>query len=491
MRVRTGTANVIQFLQGLLVQILLTKGAYLQDGERAINLYAVFNAASKWHEFWSTEGLELFSTISGSPVRGLYVATNDDTKLYVVAGDKVYRVLTDGTATQYTTTLDTNQGMVEFSDNGTQITITDGASGYVITIATALPNGLAKIADANFPGGGSNCQIYGYTIVAKPDDEQVNSSDLNDSTAWNALNFASAEGIPDNLRRVVEFSQKIYMFGIISTEIWYYDGGTGFPFERWEGAVLNFGLAAKQSLAKNDQAMYFLARTRASEGERVIVEVRGTQAQIVSSQGINELLATLTNTANAEGFAYMREGHSFYELTFPSDDITIVYDAKEGMWHERRSRDANDNEIRHRARCYAYFNGFHMVGDFETGKVYKLKSDVYTEDGETIIRKLYPPEISDPADDSKFVITRLKVPMKVGVGLVSGQGEDPLLMFRYSKDGGRTWSNEKTASFGKMGEYDKQVVFLMLGQMRRFSAELVVSDPVPVRFEGPLIARTA
>lgn len=469
------------------MQIPLTKGAYLQDGERAINLYPVLNAASKWYEFWNTEGLELFSTLSGSPVRGLYVATNDDTKLYVVAGNRFYKVLTDGSSSVNATTLDTNQGMVEFSDNGTQIMITDGTSGYTYTIATDT---LTKIADADFPGGGSNCQVYGYTIVAKPDDEQVNSSDLNDSTAWNALNYANAEGIPDNLRRVVEFSQKIYMFGIISTEVWYYDGGTGFPFERVEGAVLNFGLAAKQSIAKNDQAMYFLARTKASEGERVVVEVRGFQAQIVSSQGINELLATLTNTANAEGFAYMREGHSVYELTFPSDDITIVYDSKEGMWHERRSRDANDNEIRHRARGYAYFNGDHIVGDFETGKIYKLKSDVYTENGETIIRKLYPPEISDPEDDSRFVITRLKVPMKVGVGLVSGQGEDPLLMFRYSKNGGRTWSNEKTASFGKMGEYDKQVVFLMLGQMRRFSTELVVSDPVEVRFEGPLIART-
>jgi Neuraminidase (sialidase) len=77
--------------------------------------------------------------------------------------------------------------------------------------------------------------------------------------------------------------------------------------------------------------------------------------------------------------------------------------------------------------------------------------------------------------------------MKVGVGLANGQGSDPQLMFRYSKDGGKTWSNEKQTSFGKIGEYSKRVRFRSLGQFRRFQVELSTSDPVEVKFEGPLI----
>lgn len=469
------------------MQIALTRGAYLVDGERAINLYPVFNQSQKFHEFLGTEGLDLFANLGAAAIRGLYVATNDDNNLYVVAGSGVYRINTAGVAAQYTTALDTSTGLVEFSDNGTQVMITDGTSGYVITIASTPPAGLTKIADADFPGGGSNTFLDGYTIVAKPSDDQVNSSDLNDSTAWDALAFASAEGIPDNLQRVIEFNQKLFLFGIISTEVWFNDGGAGFPFARLDGAVLQYGLASKNSLAKNDQAMYFLARTRAADGERVIVEVRGYQAKIVSTQGINELLATLTNTANAEGFAYMREGHSMYELTFPSDDITLVYDAREGLWHERKSLDSAGNEIRHRARGYAYFNGFHMVGDYNEGKIYKLKSNVYTENGLTIRRKLITPEVSDSNNDSKFTVPQLIVPMKVGVGLANGQGSDPLLMMRYSKDGANTWSNEKQTSFGKIGEYKKRPRFRNLGQMRRLNVELSVSDPVEVKFAGPLV----
>ena len=469
------------------MQIPLTKGAYLVDGERAINLYAVFNAAKRAHEFLGTEGLELFATLGASAIRGMYVATNDDTKLYVVAGSNVYRISTDGTSVKYTTALDTSSGLLEWSDNGTQITITDGTDGYVITIASTPPAGLAKIADADFPGGGSNTFQNGVTIVAKPDSQQVNSSDLNDSTAWNALNFAEAEGIPDNLQRVLEFGQKLFLFGIISTEVWFYDGGSGFPFTRLDGAVLLYGLAAKNSLAKNDQAMYFLARTRAADGERVVVEVRGYQASIVSTQGINELLATLTNTADAEGYAYMREGHSFYELTFPSDNLTLVYDSREKLWHERKSLDGTGSEIRHRARCYAYFNGFHMVGDYASGNIYKLKSNVYDENGTTIRRKLIVPEVTDTANNRRFTVGQLIVPMKTGVGAANGQGVDPQLMMRYSKDGGKTWSNEKQTSFGKLGEYSKRVRFRTLGAMFKLNVELSVSDPVEVRFTGPLV----
>ena len=465
------------------MQIPLTLGAYRVNGERAVNLYGVLNAASKVYEFFGTEGLELFASLGAASIRGLYVTSNSDSVMYAVAGNKFYKIATDGTATENATTLDTSTGLVEFSDNGTQVMITDGTSGYVYTIAS---NTLSKIADADFPGGGSNCFLDGYTIVCKPDSQQVNSSDLYDSTSWDALNFASAEGLPDNLQRCMAFGRQLWLFGMITTEVYYNSGAAGFPFDRISGAVLEYGLASKNSLAKNDQALYFLARTTAPQGERVVVEVRGYQAQIVSTQGINELLATLSNTADAEGFAYMREGHSFYELTFPTDGITLVYDAKEHLWHERSSVNSSGVEVRHRARCYSYFNGFHMVGDYESGKIYKLLPNVYTENGTMILRKLVTPEVTDRTNNRRFEVAELYVPMKTGVGLANGQGSDPMLMMRYSKDGGNTWSNERQASFGKIGEYKKLVRFRRLGQGRKLNIELSVSDPVEVKFEGPL-----
>jgi len=224
------------------------------------------------------------------------------------------------------------------------------------------------------------------------------------------------------------------------------------------------------------------------QGERVIVQVSGYQPTIISPQGLNEELAKFKNTANAEGFAYMRDGHSFYELTFPSDGRTFVVDASNGLWHERSSV-VNGFDTRHRARCYAYFNGFHMVGDYSTGKIYKLRAEAFSEAGQEIKRRLYPPELVDRRGDAKMDISELVVPMKTGVGDGSETYENanPMLMMRYSKDGGKSWANEKLAAMGKQGEYGKRVKFTRLGQSYRWNFELSVSAAVDVEFTGPLV----
>jgi hypothetical protein len=68
--------------------------------------------------------------------------------------------------------------------------------------------------------------------------------------------------------------------------------------------------------------------------------------------------------------------------------------------------------------------------------------------------------------------------METGVGNGNGQGADPLLMLRYSNDGGHTWSNEKTASIGKVGEYGKRARFNRLGAGRNRLWEISLTDPV-------------
>lgn len=494
------------------MQIPLSRNAYLVDGERAINLFPVFNASKRQIEFNSIEGKTLRSIIGAAPIRGLYVASNDDTKLHLVAGNRFYVINTDWTFTQNAVTLGTSTGMVEFSNNRLEITVTDGTYGYTYTPATGV---FAKIDDADFPGSASHCFLDGYTVSIDTDSETMRTSDLYDSRTWSGIDFGDAEGIPDKIIRCSSFSGNLWLFGVVSTEVFGLDptASEGLPFSRIGGAVLEFGLSAKYSLAKNAQAMYFLARTVAADGERVIVEVRGYQARIVSTQGINELLAGMSNIANAEGFAYMREGHSFYELTFPTDNITIVYDASENKWHERRSLTSAGKEIRNRSRCYAYFNGHHVVGDFEAGKIYTLDASAYTENGRAIIRKLITPEVADTGNNRKFTISEVIVPMKVGVGnattdlryeaaiadgsvmadgsvyagSATANGGGPQLMMRYSKDKGKTWSSKKMTSFGKQGDYTARPRFGPLGQGRHWNFELSVSDAVEVKLEGPLI----
>lgn len=58
------------------------------------------------------------------------------------------------------------------------------------------------------------------------------------------------------------------------------------------------------------------------------------------------------------------------------------------------------------------------------------------------------------------------------------EGRDPQLMLDWSDDNGRTFSNQLSASMGKIGEYTKRVIFRRLGQSRDRIYRISISDPV-------------
>ena len=78
----------------------------------------------------------------------------------------------------------------------------------------------------------------------------------------------------------------------------------------------------------------------------------------------------------------------------------------------------------------------------------------------------------------QFEVNAFELEMEAGIGLQTGQGSDPQAMLRYSRDGGMTWSAEMWRDIGAVGDYDTRCVWTRLGQMNRFTAELVVTDPI-------------
>lgn len=84
------------------------------------------------------------------------------------------------------------------------------------------------------------------------------------------------------------------------------------------------------------------------------------------------------------------------------------------------------------------------------------------------------------SDEQVWMFYRqLQIDLQAGVGLSSGQGEDPLLMLRYSDDGGHTWSDIITVSAGRQGKTRARAMFRRLGRSRDRVFEVSVSDPVP------------
>ena len=416
-----------------------------------------------------TPGLTSFSAVEGvdSVVRGLF---EHQGTLYAVVGSTFYSIDSEGTATSEGT-LSSSTGLVQIAGVDDGIVIVDGTAGYRYVPST---DSFTTISDSDFPSTVKTITSQdGYFITHEPNTQKFRISNLNDGATWDTLDFASAEGSFDEIVACVSDNRQLWIFGETTTEVWINTGASAFPFERIQDVFLDWGLAAERSVVKLDNTLYWLAKSK--NGSGAIVKANGFTAQIVSTPAIMNKINSYDTIDDAFGYSYQLQGHEFYVLTFPTEGATWVYDASTGLWHERTS--FLDNEYtRHRSNCYAFAYNKHFIGDFATGTIYELDPDVYTEDG-TAIRRVRVTQHTHK--DTKLLTMRnLVVDVESGPGLQTGQGSDPQYMLRVSRDGGRTWGNERWRSPGKAGIYDARMIWNLLGIARTFTMELSITDPV-------------
>jgi hypothetical protein len=415
---------------------------------------------------YGTPGLTRLAETTAEAGRGLYVAAG---RLFAVVGATLYEIGSDGTATaRGTLSPASGSGRVSMADNGTVLVVVDGTYGYQFTLAT---NAFAQITDPDWPEATHVAFHDGYFVLNKSGTGQFVITDLY-GTGVDPLDFATAEGAPDDTVALLVDHRELWLFGEETTEVWFNSGAADFPFARLDGAFIEQGCAAPFSPAKMDNAVYWLSKDRAGHGH--VMRAQGYQPQIVSTRAVEHAIQGYSTISDASAYTYQQEGHSFYVLTFPTADRTWVYDAATQLWHERSYW--SSGEHRHRGECYAFAFGRHLVLDYSNGRIYELDLDAYTDDGETL-RALRRTQ-HQSAEGRRLFWATLQVEMESGVGLSSGQGSDPQAMLRWSDDGGRTWSSEHWRSMGRLGEYRTRAIWRRLGQSRDRVYELVITDPV-------------
>lgn len=438
--------------------------------QRLVNMYAeqAPNEAKSQVALFPTPGLTVFSNIGSDPIYGMIEVAGT---LYVVSGNDLYSVDSTGTATNIGS-MGVITDLVDMSQNanGDQVVILKpDTTMWVYTIST---NTLAQVTDPDFPGGETVAFLANYTIVNKPDSNQFFWSALADATSWDALDFASAERAPDNIIAVFERQSELWLFGDRTIEIFYVVEDPDLPFQRIPNAFIEEGAVAKRSIAKDETHIYWLG------ADKSVYRASGYSPERISNHGIEVILDSLSRLDDAFAFSYTQEGHEFYCLTFPTDKRTICYDKSTGLWHERQSFDLG----RWRANNYEFAYNKNLVGDFQTGKVYELDLQTFTEDGNLIERiETFPPVW---IDNSRIIFDRLNIDFEGGVGLNSGQGSDPQAMLDWSDDGGQTFSNQHWRSIGEIGEYLTRVTWRRLGQGRQRIFRVRITDPVKVAING-------
>lgn len=476
------------------------------DAQRCVNLYPRLIESGKGKGgqvayLKHTPGLEELCTVGDGPIRLVHIDTAG--RIFVVSGNKLYYVTesggtwsaaqvgSNGIAGGTTKTFDTATGPIRaasmsFQNLGTDSStiFVDGVSNYLyLDNVEPTPDNFGKLGDFGYGTVLTATHIEwidGYFVLTEGGSNKFRVSDLAGLNI-DELSFASAEGDPDLLLALIKCDRQIYLFGERTTEIFVNTGNSDFPFERVSGGFLEQGILAPYSAAKVSNTVFWLGRN--DKGQGAIYAASGLQIRRISTNAIEDAIAGYTSESRegAEAFTYESGGHQFYQISF--EEATWVFDLSTGMWHERAYLNAGSFE-RHRAGCHAFDSGhgFHLVGDYSTNKLYRLRDDYYSDAGDSIKRMRSSPHISNGTNI--VFCSRFQLDMETGVGLVSGQGSDPQVVLDFSDDGGHTWSDESWTSAGGqaggIGDYTKRVIWRRLGSFRDRIFRVSITDPVKV-----------
>jgi len=443
------------------------------DTARRVNLYAEINTQGSKNRasLVATPGTKAFST-NTKKNRGL---DEMNEVMYAVKGDTFYEVSNVGVETSRGT-LATSSGRVSITNNGTQMLIVDGTEGYVYTPSTTTFTQINRgtVGSEGFPLKPQHVDfIDGFFICNFGGTGKFAKSGAYDGIAWDALEFATSEGDPDNLVTLITDHREVWLLNAKTSEVWYNSGAADFPFERINGAFMEYGCIAQWSVAKSNNTIFWLGQSY--EGGKTIWKAQGYQPVRVSNHAVEYAIDSYSRTDDAYGFSYTEEGHSFYILSFPTEGKTWVYDSSVPdpslAWHERSSEKGM-----WLAHSHVWVYGDHYVSDYRNGNIYNLSHTAFDESGEEIIRDVYTNHLYSEGDILRGMSVELDC--ERGVGLVTGQGSDPQAMLRISKDGGNTWGPERWRSMGKIGKYKPRVKWNRLGRARDAVFHLRISDPV-------------
>jgi hypothetical protein len=448
----------------------------LADCERCINLIPEKVEANGKASlvYYAAPGREAAYSLPDQPVRQMF---QQNGRVFAISGSTFYELFGGGSYVAHGTVANGSRKPRMASNGlaGNQVFITAGGFGYIFNLST---NTLTQITDADFPtGAGFASFADGYFLVLKEGTLQFNISDLEDGTAWDGLDIGVRSQQADNLACLHIDHDLVWLFGSQTSEVWYNSGAAAFPFDPVPNVFLEQGLDAPDSVCSFDNGVAFLGKSK--EGARMVFRAEGFNPVRISNHALETALSGYARTDDAQAFVYQDGGHTYYQLTFPTANATWVYDASTQMWHERGTWNSVNGQFdADRASCHVFAFGMHLVGDRNTGTIYRQAMDIYA-DGDAPRRWLRrTPHLS--AELTRIVYHRFQLNAEVGVGLNSGQGSDPQVMLRWSDDGAFTWSNEHWRTLGAKGDYRRQVLWYALGQARDRVFEVSGSDPVKI-----------
>jgi hypothetical protein len=429
-------------------------------------------------------GKQSTGVVAGNAVRGLYTFQG---RTFAVGGN-VLELYSDGSSK--------NWGNIPLDNN--PVTMAGHPSGKIIICAGGnlwafdmVTNTITQVAvGMDIFTAVDYCDGYMVALAASssttvPVGTKFYISDPTDPTSWNPLDFSGISMYADSALAMLVDHREIWFWGPKRTVVYYDSGNPDFPFEPIPSAFIEQGIIAPWTPVRLDNSVFWLGADE--RGAIVAWRAQGYLPLRVSTHAVENAWTEYARVDNAIAYSYQDKGHSFWVIYFPTPNTTWVYDTATGQWHERGFWDsAHQQYTAHRSRCHVYSFGKHLVGDWATGIIYQMSTDLLTDDigdgtPHEIRRFRRAPHIENELDQVYHFKMQLQLETGMGPALTGGVGgfeRQPQVSLRWSNDAGHTWSNEDWKDAGSTGQYRKRVIWRRLGKARSRVYEVMVSDPI-------------
>lgn len=406
-------------------------------------------------------GLDTFATLTGSG--GFRGGISLGPYGYVVSGPLVDKIDSAGAVTNVGSFVGSSPVIMARNRKAAtpQIAMVSDGTRAIIENDTVSP-----ITDTDLPPPNGVCYIGGYFVFSISDGRYFWTS-IDEGTAVDALDFASAEANPDGLVGVIERTQEIILLGERTTEFHALTGSSS-VFERVSQTTIQLGWLSGAAV----KSLNGIPIGPASDG--TVRMLSNYSPERISTHEVERDIRSLADPGSLTAMTFSMDGHQYYCLN--SMTWTWVCDLLTRKWFQWKSYGLS----RWRAEGFVKIDDKNVVGSYDSAVLYEVNPDGQADAGDALVWKLKSGAIG--AYPNRVIADELYLEFIPGVGLNSSDEHesDPKVMLRVSSDDGKTWSDEMTAPLGGIGEYQTEVSFRNLGISGRegFRFEVSVSAPV-------------
>jgi hypothetical protein len=384
---------------------------------------------------------------------------------YRVMGTKLVSIASNGAVTVLGDVGGPTSGLVTFDYSFDLLAIASGGRLYYWDGTT-----LAQVTDPDLGTVLDFCWVDGYFMTT--DGENLIVTELNDPFSVNPLKYGSSEVDPDPVVALLKLRNEVHALNRHTIEVFDNVGGDLFPFARIDGAQIQKGVVGTFACCVYLDRIAFLGGGR-NEAPAIYVGAAAT-TQKLSTQEIDELLATYTEEQLSLVKLEARNDKAHQHLYVHLPDRTIVYDAAASealqtqVWFTLTSTVAGFSQ--YRARNFVWCYDKWLVGDplsnnlgyFSQTTGHHWGQQVRWEFGTSIVYN----------EGNGAIFNRLELVSLTGSVTL---GTNPQISTSYSTDG-LAWSQDRSIAVGTTGNTAKRLAWFQQGHMRNWRIQRFRGD---------------